>query len=246
MTEAKWIEFLDAVEHHIATYTVDQYKDYPDDPLTKYTIEDVEKQIQKYINRMDNNYRGINEEIRDCLKIVHYDQVRQDKMTCQEGKRVESWNRYKNRLLKNVHFDKQLKEEFKLAEKCATRWFVLKIKVDKLQGVFFHYVSSLFTEIRKVIDENRDPKIITTYLDNFETINKEFFENHTNHNFETLMTRTFEVDGEQEVLTLKAENELMAYLILSNGNRQWFDRLIEMYPNSSNIEISKLKKGLNK
>lgn len=246
MTEAKWIEFLDAVKEHISTYTVDQYKDYPEDPLTKYSIDDVEKQIQKYINRFDNNQRGINEEIRDCLKIAHYEQVRKDKMMCREGKRVETWDRYEKEILRNVHHDESLEEEYRLIERTAFRWHTLKGKVEKNKDVFFYYVDSLFTEIRNVINSGEDPKTILTYLDNFEILNKEFFEKHSNYDFETLLSRTFEVDGEQETVTLRADSELMAYFILVNGNRLFFDHLIEKYPNSSNIEISKLKKCLNK
>ena len=67
-----WIEFADAVEAHIRDYTIPQYGDYPDDQMSTFTDEDIKTAIARYENRRGKGARGIEEEIRDCLKIAHY------------------------------------------------------------------------------------------------------------------------------------------------------------------------------
>ena len=68
----QWNEFAADVLSHIENYTVPQYGDYPDDQAEQFTIQDIKAQLQRYINRIGRNARGISEEIRDCHKIAHY------------------------------------------------------------------------------------------------------------------------------------------------------------------------------
>lgn len=64
--------FSQAVEDHVEKYTVPQYGDYPDDPLTGWTEQDFKTTLQRYANRIGSNARGSTEAMRDCLKMAHY------------------------------------------------------------------------------------------------------------------------------------------------------------------------------
>lgn len=84
--EKDWQNFSHSVEAHIRTYVVPQYGDSGSDPASEYTVEDIKKQIQKYAARIGSGSRGINEAIRDSMKIAHYaqmlnDNLRQDSYT---------------------------------------------------------------------------------------------------------------------------------------------------------------------
>ena len=70
-----WSIFAEEVGSHIENYTVKQYGDLPEDPATGWTEEDLKKQMQKYLNRMDSNERGDMERNRDLFKIAHYCQM---------------------------------------------------------------------------------------------------------------------------------------------------------------------------
>ena len=70
-----WSIFSTEVGSHIEHYTVKQYGDFPDDQATEWTEEDLKKQMQKYLNRMDTNERGDMERNRDLFKIAHYCQM---------------------------------------------------------------------------------------------------------------------------------------------------------------------------
>ena len=90
VTLEKWQEFADAVEAHIRDYTIPQYGDYPDDQMSTFTDEDILTSIQRYENRRGKGARGIEEEMRDCLKIAHYRQCLHKRDT----PRVEGWQDY--------------------------------------------------------------------------------------------------------------------------------------------------------
>lgn len=70
-----WNIFADEVARHIEHYTVPQYGDFPNDQSTEWTEDDMVKQIQKYLNRINTNERGDMERDRDLMKIAHYVQM---------------------------------------------------------------------------------------------------------------------------------------------------------------------------
>lgn len=70
-----WNIFADEVARHVEHYTVPQYGDFPSDYATELTEEDMVKQIQKYLNRINTNERGEIERDRDLMKIAHYVQM---------------------------------------------------------------------------------------------------------------------------------------------------------------------------
>ena len=70
--ELLWDIFSEQVVHHVGTYTVPQYGDFPDDQLSDFTEADIKTQIHRYVNRMDTNARGDIEAMRDLFKICHY------------------------------------------------------------------------------------------------------------------------------------------------------------------------------
>ena len=87
ITLEQWREFADAVEDHIANYTIPQYGDWPDDQMSTFTDEDIKTAIARYENRRGKGARGIYEEMRDCLKIAHYYQCLEKR----GGPRVKLW-----------------------------------------------------------------------------------------------------------------------------------------------------------
>lgn len=70
-----WNIFADEVARHIEHYTVPQYGDFPKDQSSDWNEEDMVKQIQKYLNRINTNERGEIERDRDLMKIAHYVQM---------------------------------------------------------------------------------------------------------------------------------------------------------------------------
>lgn len=74
----EWDEFSKAVRNHITTYTEKQYGNLnfenPDkgDQLQNATVEELQTNMRRYINRMKTNSRGEVEAIRDLLKLSHY------------------------------------------------------------------------------------------------------------------------------------------------------------------------------
>ena len=67
-----WNEFSPLVADHVENYTVPQYGDYPYDQMTAFTIEEIVMNMKRYLNRALSNQRGIEESLRDCLKLAHY------------------------------------------------------------------------------------------------------------------------------------------------------------------------------
>lgn len=75
---SEWEEFSKAVEDHILTYTKKQYGDInlddsnKGDQLQNASIDDLQVNMKRYVNRMKTNSRGESEAIRDLLKLAHY------------------------------------------------------------------------------------------------------------------------------------------------------------------------------
>jgi len=74
----EWIEFSKTVLNHIDTYTVPQYGDanwdHPEkgDQMQTASLEDMQMNLKRYINRLNSNARGKIEALRDLNKIAHY------------------------------------------------------------------------------------------------------------------------------------------------------------------------------
>jgi len=68
----EWEIFQEKVRDHIADYTIPQYGDAPNDPITEFTPEHIGKEIKRYCDRIGTNARGGEEAKRDMLKIAHY------------------------------------------------------------------------------------------------------------------------------------------------------------------------------
>ena len=70
--ENEWMDFAVDVAEHIEKYTVPQYGDLPDDQASGFSIEDIQTNMRRYINRVGRNARGEAEALRDCYKLAHY------------------------------------------------------------------------------------------------------------------------------------------------------------------------------
>lgn len=68
----EWADFNTIVEDHIENYTVPQYGDMPDDQMTTASLDDIKHDVQRYLNRIGRNARGIDESLRDMVKMAHY------------------------------------------------------------------------------------------------------------------------------------------------------------------------------
>lgn len=66
--------FCEQLLHHVEHYTIPQYGDYPDDYLSRMTVTDCMKHIQKYVIRNDRGKvnGGAPRQCQDMLKIAHY------------------------------------------------------------------------------------------------------------------------------------------------------------------------------
>ena len=71
---AAWREFAAEVERHIEEYTIPQYGDEGEDPVTGYSAEDCLVQVKKYANRYGRNSRDGQQEL-DFLKMAHFAQL---------------------------------------------------------------------------------------------------------------------------------------------------------------------------
>lgn len=69
---SQWMGFSNEVFQHIEDYTVPQYVDMPDDQAESFTIQEIQMNLKRYVNRINSNSRGTGEAIRDCYKIAHY------------------------------------------------------------------------------------------------------------------------------------------------------------------------------
>jgi len=68
----EWEKFNDIVKDHIENYTIPQYGDMPNDQMTTASLDDIKHDIQRYLNRMGRNARGLEQALRDMVKVAHY------------------------------------------------------------------------------------------------------------------------------------------------------------------------------
>lgn len=74
----EWLEFSQKVFEHIEKYTVPQYGDLNfenptlGDQMSSASLEDIQMNLKRYINRLNSNSRGPVESLRDLFKIAHY------------------------------------------------------------------------------------------------------------------------------------------------------------------------------
>lgn len=73
--ERMWDIFAEEVSHHVRTYTVSQYGDFPNDQVAKWDEAQLKTQIEKYLNRLNSSSRGEQESNMDLIKIAHYAQL---------------------------------------------------------------------------------------------------------------------------------------------------------------------------
>ena len=66
----EWKQFSQEVSDHIANYTVPQYGDKGEDPMTDYTPKELVKQVEKYMKRFEKNIRPGQQRM-DFLKAAH-------------------------------------------------------------------------------------------------------------------------------------------------------------------------------
>jgi len=67
---AEFIKFAARVLAHVEHYTVPQYRDAPNDPISEWTAEDCVRSIQKRTNRFKRQAREGQDKL-DLLKIAH-------------------------------------------------------------------------------------------------------------------------------------------------------------------------------
>lgn len=67
---AEFLKFASKVLAHVEHYTVPQYGDAPDDPISEWTAEDCVRAIQKRTNRFKRQAREGQDKL-DLLKIAH-------------------------------------------------------------------------------------------------------------------------------------------------------------------------------
>ena len=68
----QWFGFAVNVGFHIENYVVPQYGDFPDPMAANWTLEKIQGKLESYVGRIGRGGRGMEEEIRDCLKIAHF------------------------------------------------------------------------------------------------------------------------------------------------------------------------------
>lgn len=64
--------FSEHVAIHVDSYVSQQYGDFPDENVANFTIEKIQGKLEGYIYRIGNSARGVEDEIRDSLKIAHF------------------------------------------------------------------------------------------------------------------------------------------------------------------------------
>jgi len=102
----EWRNFSNIVQDHVEFYTVPQYKDYPEDQLTNFTISDVASQLKRYVNRISSNSRGLHEAKRDCLKMAHY--------SCVLYSKLDEFSDHSEKMKETVESEKATKADLQL------------------------------------------------------------------------------------------------------------------------------------
>lgn len=67
---SEWVKFSDIVLNHIENYAVPQYKDYPYDQMTNWSVKELASTIGKYASRYGSNQRS-GQELLDFIKMAH-------------------------------------------------------------------------------------------------------------------------------------------------------------------------------
>lgn len=128
ITTDTWNEFAKAVQNHIKNYTIPQYGNYPEDPVTNMTNETIKANMDRYRNRIGKNQRGLNDSILDCYKIAHYLQILKAREEGTEGERLSNWKDFARRVLKDLmrdnvdDFDWLTLDEFNFLFDSVSRW----------------------------------------------------------------------------------------------------------------------------
>lgn len=140
-TMETWLDFCKAVENHIECYTVPQYGNYPEDPVTAMSKEIIESNINRYRNRVRTNQRGIVDSIRDCYKIGHYLQILKAREGGWEGERCENWKMFSLKIQDILQESNGLDNflnpsEFDLLMDTVSRWKDLKLKSASNEQMF--------------------------------------------------------------------------------------------------------------
>jgi hypothetical protein len=86
--EQQWKEFSDAIAKHLREYTVPQYGDVGEDEISKYSVEDCVKQVEKYAKRYGSNARQGQQEL-DFMKMAHYAQCAWEKYSPVEDDNIK-------------------------------------------------------------------------------------------------------------------------------------------------------------
>ena len=85
-----WLSYSIALQEHINNYVVPQYGDYPNDPYTAVSIEELWGHIVRYTARRNSGMRGKEEALRDMLKIGHLASIILARTNGLEEQRTES------------------------------------------------------------------------------------------------------------------------------------------------------------
>lgn len=67
----EWSEFAQIILNHIENYTVPQYGDITTDNVSKWSVDEIMPQIERYVRRYKSNSRPGQEHL-DMMKIAHY------------------------------------------------------------------------------------------------------------------------------------------------------------------------------
>jgi hypothetical protein len=128
-------DFVTVVKHHIKTYTIPQYGDYPNDQMTTASIFDIKMNLLRYVNRIGSNSRGKNEAIRDTYKFAHYAAILWGKYTREEGleQTVESrwiiYNEKTNKTEPSSFFSEDDAVKFKKTNKLDNDYKIFRIEL---------------------------------------------------------------------------------------------------------------------
>ena len=86
----EWASFHPVVTEHIEKYANAQYGDKGNDQLTTFTPADIKSQLQRYVSRIGSDMRGMDNALRDCLKMAHYACVLWHKYNEEEDERLKA------------------------------------------------------------------------------------------------------------------------------------------------------------
>ena len=79
----EWASFSQEIANHVENYCVPQYGDFPDDQMTRASIDNIKHNMSRYVERMGRNSRGREEALRDMKKMAHYACIAYNKLVAQ-------------------------------------------------------------------------------------------------------------------------------------------------------------------